>query len=123
MNVYASAIKLTLHKALIRSAMTYACLSWVLAADVYLLKLQLLKKKILCTPGNSPRCTLVRDMHTAIHLPHVYDYTTKLCKQQAEVIQNHENVHVRGITQDEARHRKHKWLKFGGGQSYDCSTD
>jgi hypothetical protein len=33
-------IKLTLHKPLIRSVMTYACPSWEFAADIYLLKLQ-----------------------------------------------------------------------------------
>jgi hypothetical protein len=33
-------IKLSLHKALIRSVMTYACPTWELAADTYLLKLQ-----------------------------------------------------------------------------------
>jgi hypothetical protein len=32
-------IKLTFHKALIRSAMTYAYPTWELAADTYLLKL------------------------------------------------------------------------------------
>jgi hypothetical protein len=32
-------IKLTLHKALIRSVMTYVCLAWELAAGTYLLKL------------------------------------------------------------------------------------
>jgi hypothetical protein len=31
-------IKLTLHKALIRSVMTYACPAWEFAADIYLLK-------------------------------------------------------------------------------------
>jgi hypothetical protein len=44
---------------------------------------------------------------------------TKLCRQQAEVIQNHENEHVRGIEQGEARHRKYKSFKLGGGQAYD----
>jgi hypothetical protein len=33
-------IKLTLHKALIRSVMTHACPSWEFAADAYLLKLE-----------------------------------------------------------------------------------
>jgi hypothetical protein len=32
-------IKLTLHKALIRSVMTYACPAWEFAAETYLLKL------------------------------------------------------------------------------------
>jgi hypothetical protein len=32
----------------------------------------------------------------------------KLCRQQPEVIQNHEN-----------EYRKYKRLKFGGGQAYD----
>jgi hypothetical protein len=33
-------IKLNLHKALIRSVMTYACPAWKFAAETYLLKLQ-----------------------------------------------------------------------------------
>jgi hypothetical protein len=44
---------------------------------------------------------------------------TKLCRQQAEVIRNHENEHVRGIGHGEARHRKYMGLKHGGGQAYD----
>jgi hypothetical protein len=36
---------------------------------------------------------------------------------------NHENVHVRGIEQGEARHRKYKRRKLGGGQAYDRSSD
>jgi hypothetical protein len=35
----------------------------------------------------------------------------------------HENEHVRGIGQGEARHRKYKRLKLGGGQAYDRSND
>jgi hypothetical protein len=53
----------------------------------------------------------------------VYDYITKLYRQQAEVIQNHENDYVRGIGQGEARHRKYKRLKLGGGQAYNRSRD
>jgi hypothetical protein len=30
-------------------------------------------------------------MHVAFHIPYVYDFITKTCRQQAEVIQNHEN--------------------------------
>jgi hypothetical protein len=48
---------------------------------------------------------------------------TKLCRQQAEAIQNNENEHVRSIGQGESRHRKYKRLKLGGGQTYDRSTD
>jgi hypothetical protein len=47
----------------------------------------------------------------------VYDYT-KLCRQQAEDIQNHENEHVRSIGQGEIRHGKYMKLKLGGGQAY-----
>jgi hypothetical protein len=43
--------------------------------------------------------------------------------QQAEVIQNHDNEHVRSIGQGEARDRKYKRLKLGGGQAYDRSSD
>jgi hypothetical protein len=48
---------------------------------------------------------------------------TKLCRQQAEVILNHDNENVRYIEQGEARHRKYKRLRLGGGQAYDRSSD
>jgi hypothetical protein len=48
---------------------------------------------------------------------------TELSRQQAEVIQNHENAYVRNIGQGEARHRKYKRLKLGGGQVYDRSSE
>jgi hypothetical protein len=56
-------------------------------------------------------------------IPYVYDYMTKLPRQQAEVIQNHENENVRNTGQGEARLRKYKRLKLGGGQAYDRSGD
>jgi hypothetical protein len=62
-------------------------------------------------------------MHTAFNLRYVYDYITKLCRKEAEVIRNYENGHVRGVGQGEARHRKYKRLKLGGGQAYDRSSD
>jgi hypothetical protein len=54
-------IKLTLHKALIKSFMTYACPAWKFATDKNLLKLKLLQNKVLRTIGNFPRRTPVRD--------------------------------------------------------------
>jgi hypothetical protein len=116
-------IKLTLNKALIRLAMTYACPAWQFAADNRLLKLQFLQNKAHRTIGNFPRRTTVRDLHVAFKIPYVYDLITKLCRKQAEVIQNHHNPNVRNIRPGEAQHRKYKRLKFGGGQACDCSSD
>jgi hypothetical protein len=61
----------------------------------------------------------------AFRLPYirVYDCITKLCRQQAEVIQNRETANVRNIGQGEPRHRKYKMLKLGGGQVYDRLSD
>jgi hypothetical protein len=56
-------------------------------------------------------------------MPYVYDYVTESCRQQAEVIQNHENENVSYIIQGEALHRKYKRLKLGNGHVYDCSSD
>jgi hypothetical protein len=103
--------------------MTYAYHAWEFAADTHLLKLQRLQNEVFCTDGIFPRCTPVRDLHTAFNLPYVYDYITKLCRQLSEVIQNHENEHVRSTGQGEARHRKYNRLKLGGGQAYDRSSD
>jgi hypothetical protein len=54
-------IKLTFHKALMRSVMTYAFLAWELAADTYLLKLQLLQNKVLRSIGYCLRRKPVRE--------------------------------------------------------------
>jgi hypothetical protein len=102
--------------------MTYACPVWKFSAESHLLKLQRLQNRVLCTTGNFPKLSSVRDMHVAFHMPYVYDYITKLCRKQAEVIQNHENENVRNIGQGEARHRKYKRLKLGGGHVYVCSS-
>jgi hypothetical protein len=56
-------IKLTLHKALIRSVMTYASPAWEYAADTHLLKLQRLQNKVLRTTANFPRNTQVCNLH------------------------------------------------------------
>jgi hypothetical protein len=102
--------------------MTYAFPAWEFTANTHLLKLQCLEIKVLRTIGNFPRCTLVRELHKAFNIPYIYDYITKLCRQQVEVIQNHDNAKVRNIGQGEAQHRKHKTLTFGSGQVYDRSS-
>jgi hypothetical protein len=99
--------------------MTYACPAWEFAAECHLLKLQKLQKKVLRTIDNFPKRTSIRDMHKAFHIPYVYDYITKSCRQQAEVIQIHENATVRYIGQSQARHRIYKRLKIGGGHVYE----
>jgi hypothetical protein len=77
-----------------------------------------MQNKLLHTFGIFPTCTPVYDLHTAFNLLYVYE-----CRQQAEVIQNHENEHVHGIGQGEARHRKYERHKLGGGQAYGRSSD
>jgi hypothetical protein len=103
--------------------MTCAFPAWEFAADNHLLKLQRLQNKVLSTTGNFSTRTPFRNLHMAFELSYIYDYITKLCRQQAEVIQNRENENVRNIGQGEPRHRKYKRLKFGGGQAYDRSRD
>jgi hypothetical protein len=102
--------------------MTYASPTWEFAADTYLLKLQCLQNKVLCTIGNFPRHTPVEKLHKAFNILYIYDYITKLCRQQAEVIHNRENENARNIGQGKAQHRKYKRLKLGGDQAYDRSS-
>jgi hypothetical protein len=85
--------------------------------------LQRLQNKVFRIIGNFPRCTPVRELHIAVKLPYVYDYITKLCTQQAEVIQNHGNENVHNIGEGEAQHPKYKRLKLGGSHAYDRSSD
>jgi hypothetical protein len=66
--------------------MTYVCPAHEFAADNHLMKLQRLQNKALSITVNFPRRTPVRDLHMAFKLLYVYDYITKLCRQQAEFI-------------------------------------
>jgi hypothetical protein len=65
-----------------------------------------------------PRCTLSRELHVAFKIPYVYDFITKLCRQQAEVIRNNDNENVCNVGQGEAQHGKKKTFKLDGGQAY-----
>jgi hypothetical protein len=60
-------------------------------------------------------------LHLEFKIPYVYDYITKLYRRQAEVIPNHENPNALAIGQGEAKYRKYKRLKHGGGQANDLS--
>jgi hypothetical protein len=100
--------------------MTYVCPAWEFAADP--LKLQRLQNKVLRTIGYFPRRKPVRDLHVAFEITYIYDFITKLCRQQAEVIQNNHNPNVCKIGQGEAQHRECKRLNLGGGQAYDRSS-
>jgi hypothetical protein len=75
-----------------------------------------MQKTFLRTIGNFLRCAPVRSLYSAFNLLCVYDYVTKLCRQQTEVIQNHENENVRIIGQGEARHRNYKELHLAVGK-------
>jgi hypothetical protein len=57
----------------------------------------------------------------AFKIPCLYDFAAKLCRQQATVLPNHENVDIGNIGQGDAQHRNYRRLKLGGGQAYDQS--
>jgi hypothetical protein len=45
----------------------------------------------------------ILDMNIFFQIPYLYDYTiTKSCRQQAQAIQHHANIHIRDIGQGEA---------------------
>jgi hypothetical protein len=115
-------IKLTLYKVLIKSVKTSACPTWEYVADVHLLKLQHPQNRVLRATGSLHRRTPVRELLMAFKITYVYDYITKLCRTQAEVILNNVNPNVHGIGQ-EARGIGSMRLKRGGVQALDRSVD
>jgi hypothetical protein len=82
--------------------MTQDCSIWEFEAYTHLIKLQRLQHKVLRTTGNFPRRTLIHKKQIGFHLPYVHDCMTKLCRQEAEVILNHDNENVHYIGQGEA---------------------
>jgi hypothetical protein len=67
----------------------------------HLLKLQHLQNKVLHTIDKFPRFTPVRQLCMTFQV--LYDYIPKSCRQQTEVIQNHENANVHNIGKGEAQ--------------------
>jgi hypothetical protein len=78
---------------------------WEYAADI---DITAHKNKVLRNNDNYSRCTPVRDLHMVFEVSYIYDYMTKLRRQQAEIIHNHGYENFRNIGQGEARHRKYK---------------
>jgi hypothetical protein len=59
----------------------------------------------------------------AFQMLRVYDYITRLCRQQTEVIQNLADTDVHNVGRGKAQHKKYKMLKLGCSQVYDLSSD
>jgi hypothetical protein len=83
--------------------MTYTCPTWESASDLYVLKLQCLQNKALLY--YFPRFPPVLNLHIALKIAYLYDFITKVCRKQAEVIQNYENPNVHNIRQGDPQHK------------------
>jgi hypothetical protein len=57
----------------------------------------------------------VLEMNVAFKISYVYDYITKFCRIQTEVVLNYLNSNVAGTGQGKARHRKYNNFRLGGG--------
>jgi hypothetical protein len=69
-------IKPSLHKAIIKSVITYACPAWEFMADTHLLKLHGLQNKVLCTTGKFLRHTPVCELQ--VQVPYIHNMTLTL---------------------------------------------
>jgi hypothetical protein len=54
-------------------------------------------------------------MHVVLKIPYPQNCIIKLCRKQAEVIQNHLNQKYMQLDKKESMHRKHKRLELLGG--------
>jgi len=75
------------------------------------LKLQSLENEVFRIIGNLPR-RMFRDFHVALKIWYINDITVKLCRQQVEIVQNHENTNIYNIWKSEAQHRNIRGLKL-----------
>jgi hypothetical protein len=109
-------IKLMLHRALIRSLMTYACPAWELEAEIHLLKLQRLQNRVLCTNGKFPKT------HIGPRYACGFPNSIRLWFHN-KIMEEASRSHPKSLdmVQGGAQHTKYKRLKLGGGHLYDCS--
>jgi hypothetical protein len=64
------------------------------------------------------------ELHVALKSPYVYEYETKLCRTQTEVILNVVNPNVHGTGKEKPGIGSIRSLKkLGDGQTYDRSCD
>jgi hypothetical protein len=98
-----------------------ACPAWEFMAGTLLIKLSRMQNKV------TVQLVIYQGAHGfMICLPtsYIHDYRTKLCRQQVQVIQNHETENIRKIGQGEdTQHRKYRKLKLSGSQAYNHSSD
>jgi hypothetical protein len=83
----------------------------------------IVQNKVLRTTGNFPRRTLVGNLHTAFKLQYIYDYITKLCMQQAEVIRSHEDANVHNLDKVNPDTANIRGLNLAAIKPYDRSSD
>jgi hypothetical protein len=50
-------------------------------------------------------------------------FLTKLCRQQAEVMQKQEKLNFGNMRGDEDPYKCHQWLEHGGGEACELSSD
>jgi hypothetical protein len=81
-------IKLSIHKILFSSIMTYAFPALEFAANTSQLKLHCLQNEAFRVVDNFLRYTDVRDLSLALNAPHFYDCITELVRQEEEIFQN-----------------------------------
>jgi hypothetical protein len=98
--------------------MTYACPTWEFTENIYLMKLQRFQRKVLRTADKIARRLPIRDTHNAFQNSKVYDYISKLYKQQAQIFRNNENSYFRNIGQGDALGRKYRRIKLGSEQAH-----
>jgi hypothetical protein len=86
------------------------------------MKLQRLQNTVHCTIDKlSKTFTDHREIHVVFSIPYIYGFITRLCRQQADVIRNHENAYIGRIGINAVAHRKGKRLKLCGGRAYNSS--
>jgi hypothetical protein len=77
--------------------MVYSYPTSEFTADGHRLKLLRLQTRVLRITDNLDRRTVVRKLHVLFNIRYVYDYITKLCRRQAEVIQNQLHTDVQAV--------------------------
>jgi len=112
-------VNLTLHKALVRCIMNYA------SPPGNLVQISIFWNCSSCKTKPSSVLAIFQgariDPRFACGFQNsvrVCDFVTKLCRQEVEIIQNHENVNFRNTVQCETQSRKYNGIKQGGGEGY-----
>lgn len=100
--------KLLLYKAIVRSAMSYACPVWSMICNSKYDKLQVVQNKFLRLAGNFNRYSYIKQMHDCLNVEFFECFVKRITKNYFDKLDNHTNILMKEMKYNKQQVFKHR---------------